>query len=177
MAAIVAIAETNGPSASAVETVDPNNLNMGSVDGAELDPSSAPIVAEADSHSFEKWLRMRVSDLGGSTIVDNLKAWLSNLGGGFKVGESMSSNLRVADYVQAEYPTGGPVNTNSTVATETTPTEEPQGPNVGIGGSLSGEITTAPGYSDWIVFQLNVTENTPGEGLNQKIFTFQFDER
>lgn len=177
MAAIVVIAETNGPSATSVETVDPNNLNMGSSDASELDPASAPIVAEADSHSFEKWLRLRVSDLGGSTIVDNLKAWLSNLGGGFKVGESLDSNLRTSDYVQAEYPTGGPVSSKSTVAIVPTPIEEPQGPNVGIAGSLSGEITTVPGYSDWIVFQLNVTENTPGEGLNQKIFTFQFDER
>lgn len=177
MAATVVVAETNGASGSSVETLDPSNLNMGSVDTAELDPSSYPIVAQADGHAFEKWLRLYVSDLGGSTVVDNLKVWLSNLGGGWATGEGMSANLVESGYSAASYPAGGPVDTDSVDATEPMPEAEPAGPNVGIGGSLAGTITVVPEYSDWIVLQLDVSALTPAGSLNQKTITFQYDEQ
>lgn len=177
MAATVQVVETNGPSATSVDTFDPSNINMGSDDSSELNPATYPITAEADGHSFEKWLRMYVADLGGSSIVDNIKVWLSNLGGGYKTDEGMSTNLRITGYVQASYPTGGPVETDSTVATQTMPIAEPSGANLGIGGSLSGQITTSPSYSDWMVLQLDVSQNTPAGSVNQKTITFQYDEQ
>jgi hypothetical protein len=48
---------------------------------------------------------------------------------------------------------------------------------MGIGGSLSGQITSAPAYSDYIVLQLDVTESTPAGAVNQKTITFQWDEQ
>lgn len=177
MAATVVITETNGPQASSTETVDPSNINMGSVDDAELDPATHPITAQADGHAFEKWLRMFVSAMGGSSIIDNLKIWLSSLGGGWKTGEGMSTNLRESGYVQASYPSGGPIEINSTVATQGMPESEPSGPNLGIGGSLGGSITSAPSYSDWGVLQLDVSNLTPAGSVNQKTITFQYDEQ
>jgi len=177
MAATVVVAETNGPQASAVETLDPSTLNVGSVDASQLDPVANPITAMADGHSFEKWLRMYVSDMGGSNIVDNFKVWVSNLGGGWKTEEGMSCNLVTTGYAAATYPTAGPVGTDSPDATVAMPESEPSGPNVGIGGSLSGQITSIPAYSDFIVFQLDVTENTPAGDVNQKTITFQWDEQ
>jgi len=177
MAATVVIAETNGPQAGSVETVDPNNINMGSDDSSELVPATYPITAQADGHAFEKWLRLFVSDMGGSTIVDNIKIWLSNLGGGWLTEEGMSTNLRISGYSAASYLVGGPIEADSADADQVMPEVEPASANIGIGGGLSGQITAAPAYSDWIVLQLDVTENTPAGGLNQKTITFQYDEQ
>lgn len=176
MAATVVVAETNGPSGSAVETLDPANINMGSNDSAALDPLTYPITAMADGHAFEKWLRIYVSAMGGSAQIDNLKIWISSLGGGWMTGEGMSTNLRESGYSAATYPTGGPVDTDSSDATQVMPETEPSGPNLGIGGSLSGQITSAPNYSDWAVLQLDVTASTPAGAVNQKTLTFQWDE-
>lgn len=176
MPATVSVIEMNGVSPNTTLVIDPSNLNMGSIAASALNPSNYPITAKADGHSFEKWLKFRVVSMGGSAIVDNLKVWLSNLGGGFKKGEGMSTNLRTIGYVSTNYPVDGPVETDSAVATQKMPEKEPASANVGIAGSLSGELTS-PGDSDWIVLQLDVTQNTPAGTLNQKTITFQFDEQ
>jgi hypothetical protein len=177
MSATVDIAETNGTSAASVETIEISNLNFGSNDSAELTPASYPITSQADGHAYEKWVRFRVSNMGGSAQLDNLKVWISNLGGGYKTEEGVSTNLRVSGYSAETYPTGGPVDTDSAVADQVTPLSEPAGPNIGIGGSLAGTIVAATSYSDFIVIQLDVTENTPAGSLNTKTFTFQWDEQ
>lgn len=177
MAATVVIAEMNGASGSSLETIDPANLNMGSNDSAELVPATYPITAMANGHAFEKWLRFYLSDLGGSSLIDNLKVWLSGLGGGWRTGEGMSTNLRETGYVSATYPVLGPVNTDSAAAGQVMPVAEPSGPNLGIGGSLAGSLVAAPGYSDWAVLQLDVSELTPAGSVNQKTITFQWDEQ
>lgn len=176
MAATLDIAETNGPLASSVETLDISNLNFGSTDDAELTPASYPITAQADGHAYEKWIRYHVSAMGGGAQIDNLKVWLSALGGGWKTGEGMSTNMRESGYSSKTYPSAGPVETNSPDADQVMPETEPSGPNLGIGGSLSGQITSAPAYSDWAVLQLDVTELTPAGGVNTKTLTFQWDE-
>jgi len=176
MSATVYIEETNGASGSEVNSVDPDNLNMGSVDATELVPSSYPITAKADGHAYEKWLRLFVSNMGGSSQVDNVKMWLSDLGGGWKTGEGMSCNLVTGGYTPiSAYAT--PVDTDSTVATQAMPESEPGSANIGIGGSLSGSITSAPSHSDWVVLQLDVTASTPAGSLNTKTITIQWDEQ
>lgn len=177
MPATVVITETNGPLASSLENVDPDNINMGSNDSAEIVPATYPIVAQADGHAFEKWLRIFVSDLGGSSIVDNLKIWLSSIGGGWKAGEGMSVNMRESGYVQASYPGAGPIDTDSVDAGQVMPETEPSGPNLGIAGSLGGQVSAAPAYSDWGVIQLDVSNLTPAGSVNQKTITFQYDEQ
>jgi hypothetical protein len=173
MPATVQIVETNG-AAPGTDTIGVNNLNFGSVDEANIDPAVNPITAQADGHSFEKWIRMYVSALGGSTQVDNLKVWVSDLGGGYATGEGISTNLRETGYSQASY--ADPVQSDSSVATEAMPTTEPTGANLGIGGSLLGVITSAPASSDYAVLQMDVTELTPAGPVNQKTITFQWDE-
>jgi len=177
MGATVDIAETNGPSASSVETLDISNVNFGSDDSAELTPATYPITAQADGHAFEKWLRLHISLIGTSTQLDNMKIWLSALGGGWKTDEGMSTTCRESGYVNPTYPGGGPVETDSSVAGQVMPETEPSGPNIGIGGSLAGQITGDNEYSDFGVFQLDVSASTPAGGVNQKTFTFQWDEQ
>ena len=177
MAASVNINETNGPLASPVETIDPSNINMGSVAAAEIVPATNPVTAKLDGHAFEKWLHFYLSNLGGSVIVDNFKVWLSNLGGGWRTGEGMSTNARTTGYVAASYPSGGPVDTDSSVATQAMPETEPAGANIGIAGSLAGQMVSAPAYSDYVVIQLDVSALTPAGAVNQKTLTFQWDEQ
>ena len=177
MAATVVVTETNGPNATSVQTVDPSSINMGSDDSAELVPATYPVTAQVDGHAFEKWLRLYVSTMGGASIVDNLKIWLSNLGGGWKTGEGMSTSLRESGYVSPTYLTAGPIDTDSADAGQAMPEAEPSGPNLGIGGSLGGQITAAPAYSDWAVLQLDVSNLTPAGSVNQKTLTFQYDEQ
>jgi hypothetical protein len=174
MAASVVLAERNGTSPG-VETLDIANVNMGAVDASGLNPTSYPLTAAADSHSYEKYLRLCVTSMGGATQIDNIKCWLSDLGGGYKAGEGMSTNLKTSGYSPATYAT--PVGTNSSVADQVMPTSEPANANVGIGGSLSGVIAAAPSYTDYMVFQLDVDVSTPAGSLNQKTFTYQWDEQ
>ena len=174
MAATVVLCESN--TAGETETQDIANVNMGSVDETEIVPADHPLTAEADGHSFEKWLRLYCSDLGGSSQIDNLKVWLSGLGGGWKQSESMSTNLVEAGYAAASFPVAGPVDTDSADATEVMPETEPAGANLGIGGALNGIIDTPPAYSDYIVLQLDVLADSPPGNVNQKTITQQWDE-
>jgi len=174
MPATVQIAETNGV-APGTDTIGVNNLNFGNSDAANLDPAANPITAQTDGHSFEKWIRVYVSNLGGSSQIDNLKVWVSDLGGGYATGEGISTNLREAGYSQASY--ADPVETDSAVADQTMPTTEPTGANLGIDGSLTNAITTAPKFSDYAVLQMDVTDLTPAGPVNQKTITFQWDEQ
>jgi len=175
MAATVQVVERNGASPG-VQTVDPANLNMGSDDSYEIVPATYPITAQADGHAFEKWLQVYVSALGGSSIIDNIKIWLSSLGGGWATGEGMSTNLRTSSYGGAET-YADPIETDSLVADQAMPESEPAGANLGIGGALVGTITSVPSYSDYAILQLDVTAATPAGALNAKTFTFQYDEQ
>ncbi|MCK5616536.1 hypothetical protein KAR91_82500, partial [Candidatus Pacearchaeota archaeon] len=109
--------------------------------------------------------------------IDNLKVWLSSLGGGWKAGEGMSTNMRTTGYSAATYLTAGPIETDSADADQVMPESEPSGPNLGIAGGLGGQITAVPSYSDWAVLQLDVTNLTPAGSVNQKTLTFQWDEQ
>ena len=175
MAAIVVIEERNGVTPG-TPTLSISTLNMGSDDSANIVPATYPITAQADGHAFEKWIRLQLSDLDTSSIVDNFKIWLSSIGAGWATGEGMSTNARTAGYTAETYPAGGPVDTDSAVADQVMPETEPVGPNLGIAGSLAGQLT-APGYSDFLIIQHDVSELTPAGSLTQKVFTFQYDEQ
>jgi len=173
MGATVTLNETNG--ASPTETAGISNLNFGSIDAPNLNPATYPIKAQANGASFEKWLRLSVTSMGGSVQLDNIQVWMNV--GVLVTGEQIMSNLKTSAYVAATYPTGtGPSEATSLVATTAIPTSQPAGANMGIGGSLSGTITASPAYSDWIVLQEQVTGSTPVGAVNQKTFTFQWDE-
>lgn len=177
MSAIVTIAETNGPDATSTEDPDVDNVNFGSDDSPALVPADYPITAQVDGHSFEKWLRLYVTDFGGNSQIDNVKVWLSDLGGGWLTDEGMSCNLRTSGYVQASYPVAGPVEIDSPDADLAMPETEPSGANVGIEGTLGGTISTVPSYTDFFVLQLDVSASTPAGLMNTKTLTFQWDEQ
>lgn len=163
--ATVQINEFNG--AGETETSNISNSNWGSVDSANLDSSANPIVA--GENSYEKWQKLEVTAMGGTTRVENIKIWRTGALGG---SASHVTNARTATYGGAEtYAT--PVATASTVATQTMPTSEPASANLGIGGSLSGSLT-AIGSSDYLVHQIQTdASDTAGASTTMN---YQYDE-
>jgi hypothetical protein len=164
MAATVEICESNG--AGETVTHDIANSNMGSVDAAEPDPVANPVTP--GNNTYEKWQRIHVTAMGGSSAIDNLKVWRTGALGGAAVHVT---NARESGYSQAAYAT--PAATDSTEATQTMPTSEPTGANLGVAGSLAGQLTAA-GYSDYLVHQI---QTDPGDTAGATTtMNYQYDE-
>lgn len=164
-AATVEIDESNGSD----ETVTANisNSNMGSVDEANLDPVANPV--SPGDNTYEKWQRFNVTDMGGSSKIDNLKVWRTgDLGG----AATHVTNARESEY-GGEETYSEPTDSSSTVATETMPTSEPSGANLGIGGSLSGALTST-GSSDYLVHQIQTDEGDKKGSTT--MLNIQYDE-
>ena len=136
------------------------NSNYGSADEANLTPADNPI--SPDENSFEKWQKLEVTDMDGASKVDELKVWRST--GTPSGSDAQVTNARESDYGGAET-YAAPTADTSTVATQTMPSSEPTDANLGIGGSLTGELTTT-GESDFHVHQLQVdAETTAGASM------------
>jgi len=131
------------------ETANITNSNMGSVDDPNLVAADYPVVP--DQNTFEKWQKIEVTAMGGSSIIDNLKIWRTTALGGSAVH---LTNAREGSYGGAESYVQ-PTASDSSVATETMPSSEPSGANLGIGGALAGQLTAA-GLSDYLVHQIQV---------------------
>ena len=131
------------------ETANISNSNMGSVDDPNLVAADNPVVP--DQNTFEKWQKIVVTALGGSSKIDNLKIWRTTSLGGSAIH---LTNARESAYGGAESFVQ-PTASDSSVATEAMPTSEPSGANLGIGGALAGELT-GTGSSDYLVHQIQV---------------------
>lgn len=166
MAATVQINERNGAPAGTL-TSNITNSNYGSTDAANLSVATYPLTA--GSNSYEKWQQLEVTAMGGSTSISNLKYWYT---GTLSGSDAMKTNARTTSYGgAATYAT--PTASASVVATQTAPTSEPASANFGIGGSLSGTLTTT-GSSDYLVTQLQVDAGTTaGATLTNH---YQYDE-
>lgn len=169
MVATVEIDESNTVGETITHGI--TNLNFGITDVPNLVVSSTTRIP-AGENAYEKWLKY---DVTGGTFnqIDNLKVFKS--AGALKTGETLDTNARETAYGGAEtFVT--PTRTTSTVATQTLPASEPAGANLGIGGSLSGNLT-AVGKSDYCVIQMQTTASTPPGAVNQKTMIFQYDEQ
>ena len=165
MSATVQINEFNG--AGETKTANITNSNLGSSDSVNLNASANPIIA--GSNSFEKWQKIEVTALGGSSAIDNLKTWMT---GSLSGSDALKTNARTATYGGAET-YGTPVASTSSKAAQTMPIAEPASANLGIGGSLTGSIT-AVGSSDYLVMQLQTdAATTAGASLT---IHYQYDE-
>lgn len=164
MAATVVISESN----TAAQTITANisNTNMGAVDAPNLDPVANPVAP--GENTFEKWQRFQVTNMGGSSAIDNLKVWRTGAMGG---AATHKTNARTASYAIATFAT--PTRNTSTVATQTMPTSEPATANLGIGGNLAGALT-ATGYSDYLVHQIQT--NAADVAGSTSTMNYQYDE-
>jgi hypothetical protein len=164
MAATVQVNEYNGTGQD--KTGNISNTNMGSTDDANLDPVANP-VAPGDN-TFEKWQSLEVTSMGGSSQIENIKVWRTGALGG---SASHVTNARESSYSEASYAT--PTDSNSTEAAQTMPTSEPSGANLGIGGSLTGNISS-PGETDLLVHQIQ-TDAGDTAGTTSTM-NYQYDE-
>lgn len=149
MAAAVEIDEING--AGLVATHGIASTYFGSTDAAELDPDGAPVAAGANS--YEKVQAFHITDLGGATRVESLRIWSDPRPSGI----TLAGNLNV---IQANYDVHSatspaqPVTTSGTTP-YTVPASEISIPNLGIGGSLTGSLSS-PGTSDYAFMQIRL---------------------
>lgn len=165
MAATVEILEANG--AGETTTANITNSNMGSTDAANLDAVANPVIP--GDNTYEKWQKISVTAMGGSSQIDNLKVWRTGALGG---AATHLTNARETSYGGAPtYAT--PVATASAIATQTMPTSEPTGANLGIGGSLAGALT-ATGTSDYLVHQIQT--NVADVAGSTSTMNYQYDE-
>lgn len=163
MAAIFAWIEIN---AGAVEST-PTNLNFGSVDQTDLDPTLNFILA--GNNSFEKYIQADFSGTFGG--VSDLRFYISV--GTPLATESMLGTMRTSAYISPSV--ADPVATTSTKAINTIPTANPGSENVGIAGAL-GNTLSAPGRSDPMVLQLQVDAAAEAGPLSNKTFTMEWFE-
>lgn len=165
MAATVVVNEYN----TVGETKSANiaNSNMGSADSSDLDAVANPVVP--GENTFEKYQKIEVTAMGGSSKIDKIKIWRTSALGGSAIHET---NAREAAYGGAEtYAT--PSATTSAKATETMPTSEPSGANLGIGASLTGSLT-AVGETDYLVHQIQT--NAADVAGSTSTMNYQYDE-
>jgi len=167
MPATVEIDEANG----AGETLTHNitNSNMGSVDSASLDATANPIAP--NTRTFVKYQKVHVTAMGGSSKIDNLKVWRT---GALGTGGTHShlTNARETSYGgAATYAT--PTRIAVSGVTQTMPTSEPTGANLGIGGSLTGSLV-AIGSSDYLGHQ--ITTDASATAGSSSTVNYQYDE-
>lgn len=151
-----------------------SNLNYGSDDSPNIVVATYPII-RGDTPagcSFEKFVRLHVANMGGSNAIDNIQIWISNLGGGWVTGEHCQTNLETAAYSAVSYTTPS----ETCFDDHDCPEADPGSANLGIGGSLSGQLT-AIGYSDYWKSQEHTTASTPPGDVNTKTWTIQYDEQ
>lgn len=165
MPATVEIDEANGAGETVTHGIA--NSNMGSSDEPDLDPVAFPVLP-GDS-TFEKWQKIHVTAMGGSSKIDKLKVWRT---GALGAAATHLTNAREASYGGAEaYAT--PVAAVSSVATQVMPAAEPTGANLGIGGNLAGSLV-APGSSDYLVHQIATTAGAVAGSTST--LNYQYDE-
>ena len=165
MAATVAIAEFN--TVSETKTASITNTNMGDTDAVNLDPVAYPVTP--GNYTYEKWQKMEVTAMGGSSSIDNLKIWRTGALGG---SAAHLTNARETSYGGAET-FATPIKTVSTIGTETMPSSEPTDANLGIGGALAGALSAA-GLSDYLVHQIG-TDAGDVAGSTSTL-NYQYDE-
>ena len=160
MAASYQWAESNG--AGEVVTDGIANLNFGSNDSANIVTTTYPVTA--GQNSFEKYLRAKFS--GVFTEISNMKFWKS--GGTFITGESIKA---IANQTYT-----APVSSTSVKAVSDVPESEGTALSVQSTEGDTSKLTVAGTYTKYLVLQLQTTTGTPAGAVNQKTFTFQYDE-
>lgn len=169
MAATVQISESNG--AGEVVTDDVDNINLGSTDAKELVASSYPITAGANS--YEKWIRIKVSDISTSEYIYNFKVWLTSAD---PYGDDdMYCSCTTVSYASI-YPYAAPVSTESSYATVNMTTHfvsEPSLSNLGFNNSTTATMGDGQ-YSDYAVFQLRVDAGSTAGDTGT--FNFKYTE-
>ena len=162
--------------ANDTDTSVPTNLNLGSTNTVDLAPSTYPITA--GTYSYSKWVRGMWT--GAFTRIENLQFWMSASGTGYVTGEKLNYSGTTGTYDGTD--TFAVPTTNLDAAGGTLKAmivADPAAANIGVGGSLTGSITTSAvgsNASDFIVVQATIGATASAGAVQQKTFTLQYDE-
>ena len=182
MAATVIINEYNG--ASGVKTgKTPGTVRFKNADNATVDlndPLAVP--SSGQEYSFEKWLRLEITDAGGFTQIDNLRAYsdgTNNFGTGVKLWYAVAGA-----YMQPVVPdeasdppqsaaAGSPVEnmTDFFSATQASPIDLDA---INTGPFTDGSPAEVIG--DYLVLVMEVETGASQGVLTAETLTFAFDE-
>ena len=161
----VEVSESNG----ATETVTDGiaHLDHGSVDAAELVRAANPLTP--GTNSYFKLFRVHLISLTGVLGIETIRLYTD---GSFGSGVTHAFN---GSTVQATYDSANhkrttflQPSTTYTALPETMPTTDPLTANLGIGGSLTGQLTAA-GYSDYALSGLTIGASRSTAGTIQFI--------
>ena len=156
MAASFQFSEANTVSETVTDGI--SNLNFGSNDSANLVTATYPI--SKGQNSFSKYLKAHF--YGTFTTISNMLFWKS--AGTYVTGESIVAAANATFSTPSQTATG-----DSAIPTTS-------GTALTIQSSGGNATITAPGYTKYIRLQLQTTGSSPAGAVNQKTFTFQYDE-
>ena len=122
-------------------------INFGSADTYPLDQVQYPI--QQGENSYERYIRLFVSDFGGSSSISNIRVYST----------TTPSQDTTLNYGQTQT-YNAPVNTQSTIATQSIPFSLPTSENLYINGQSGNSITPGSSsmYSDYAVFQVTSSQ-------------------
>jgi hypothetical protein len=154
MAATVVITESNDSSGEVLTVA--TSTNFGAVDEPNIaDPTAIGYRLSPSTNSYEKEQRLHVTAMGGSAAVDGLKIWATPPGNAGGLTHKFNGHTVQGTYDGSKRTSyAAPVATTGNVP-NTAPTSEPASPNLGIAGSLTGQLLAA-GYSDYLLHQVQV---------------------
>lgn len=184
MAATLVLSESNGAGQTVTDGI--SNINFGSTDAPNITPASNPIVIGLNSYA--KFIRIKVTNMGGSNTIDVFKVWKS--AGTFVTGETIRSNtddFGGGRYARTVYNTPDRIPlaaTNELILNFATSLPSVANLSISAAGTANdgnadtpaGTITVAGNYSQYWTLMMITTGSTPAGAVNQKTFTYVWNE-
>jgi len=162
MSAELHFCESNG-ALPGVETADISNINFGNIDAPNIVPESNQL--RRGQNSYSKYIRIKFT--GTWTQISLMKFWKSS--GEYKTGESIKAGANKTYATPSQVDTGdSDVPTTEGTALDIESAEGETTIDYGVSG--------VSGYTAYIRLQTQSTISTPTGAVNQKTFTFQWDE-
>jgi hypothetical protein len=151
MSATIEIKESNESSGEALTTA--TTTDYGSVDSPNLDVDANPLAPS--TNSYEKQQRLHVTAMGGSAAVLRVKLFATAPGNATGITQFCNGHVTQGTYDTSKRTVYAAPVTTTGGTPNAMPTSEPGSANIGIGGSLTGQLT-ATGYSDYMLHQVRV---------------------
>lgn len=166
MAATVEVIKQYGTSpGSESSDLSVSGIALKSVDDVATSPASAPveILSTGTNYSYESWVKFKVTNMGGSSLLDTFQIWGSGsqiLSGTVKITVNTAAQVvyETPDDAQSDEPTFG---------------GRDDFKNHGSGSkiSIAGTLTAIGHTTDFAVFQLVVFDTaSPGSIPEQTVF-------
>jgi len=166
MPAGVLISESNGGGETPTDAL--TNINYGSNDSANIVIATYPI--NRGDYSFEKFNRLKLSNLSGSTQIDTFKVWLSGTeDSGIVHLSSLTGSIDDTTYAT-------PVNTVSSLAIYAVPLSAATAPNLGKSGANT-PLTINGQYSDYNCSQAETQGGASPGDQTELNWYYQYDEQ